>query len=277
MWSLGATVWELAQAEPPFSNTTDPGQMADRWPPLLQPEIYSRSFHDFLHLCSQPSSSRPTPDELLKVSATLRDSVFRQLIPVSLRRHSFEVRADAPLSFSYWQSADQSKNDCLDGRVLTRMGPSRYHSLYPRYPFASLIGHSCALLYNVSTVLRMHAAMFGAAVPLGTVYDRVAVSTLKGRYRSTHATDAGSQPMCPSLYKMRGEGLIGQLSSSVFPTALQWRRKIIERSHVMRMWLKLRTPQSHVVDTVLTQEIPSVWGLTADERILTRCASTTFQ
>lgn len=66
VWSLGATVWELAQAEPPFSNTTDPGQMADRWPPLLQPEIYSRSFHDFLHLCSQPSSSRPTPDELLK-------------------------------------------------------------------------------------------------------------------------------------------------------------------------------------------------------------------
>ncbi|KAI0632944.1 kinase-like protein [Trametes polyzona] len=68
VWSLGATVWELAQAEPPFSDLTDPRQFGDQWPPLSQPEIYSRSFHDFLHLCSKPSSSRPDPHELLNTS-----------------------------------------------------------------------------------------------------------------------------------------------------------------------------------------------------------------
>ncbi|KAI0718456.1 kinase-like protein [Fomitopsis betulina] len=66
VWSLGATVWEMAQAEPPFSEIQDPRLIPHRWPSLRQPEIYSRSFHDFLHLCSQPSSLRPDPDELLK-------------------------------------------------------------------------------------------------------------------------------------------------------------------------------------------------------------------
>jgi len=83
VWSLGATVWEMAQAEPPFSDITDPRQMPDRWPPLHQPEIYSRSFHDFLHLCSQPSSSRPDPDELLKTpfiqSASGRPGILKLL------------------------------------------------------------------------------------------------------------------------------------------------------------------------------------------------------
>lgn len=67
VWSLGATVWEMAQAEPPFSEIQDPRLIPHRWPSLRQSEIYSRSFHDFLLLCSQPSSLRPDPDELLKV------------------------------------------------------------------------------------------------------------------------------------------------------------------------------------------------------------------
>ncbi|KAL6308926.1 kinase-like domain-containing protein [Sparassis latifolia] len=67
VWSLGATVWEMAEAEPPFFGIEDPRQLADRWPPLRQPEIYSRSFHDFLHQCSQPNSLRPDPDTLSKM------------------------------------------------------------------------------------------------------------------------------------------------------------------------------------------------------------------
>jgi len=65
VWSVGATVWETAQAEPPFANIQDPRLMGDRWPSLHRPEIYSRSFHEFLRLCSEPSSSRPDPSELL--------------------------------------------------------------------------------------------------------------------------------------------------------------------------------------------------------------------
>lgn len=68
VWSLGATVWEMAEGDPPFSDITDATQLSDRWQPLSQPEIYSRSFHDFLQLCSEPSSSRPDPHELLNVS-----------------------------------------------------------------------------------------------------------------------------------------------------------------------------------------------------------------
>ncbi|KAH9837713.1 kinase-like protein [Rhodofomes roseus] len=83
VWSLGATVWEMAQAEPPFSDIEDPRLIPHRWPSLHQAEIYSRSFHDFLHLCSQPSSLRPDPDDLLKTpfirNASGRPAILRLL------------------------------------------------------------------------------------------------------------------------------------------------------------------------------------------------------
>ncbi|KAI0830228.1 kinase-like protein [Trametes gibbosa] len=79
VWSLGATVWELAQAEPPFSDVTDPRQFGNQWPPLSQPEIFSRSFHDFLQLCSKPSPSRPDPHELLN-TPFIRSPSGRQAI-----------------------------------------------------------------------------------------------------------------------------------------------------------------------------------------------------
>ncbi|KAH9943770.1 hypothetical protein B0H21DRAFT_810173, partial [Amylocystis lapponica] len=93
VWSLGATVWEMAQAEPPFSDVVDPRQLGDRWPPLYQPEEYSRSFHDFLHLCSEPSTSRPNPDELLQTpfirSASGREAVVALLAIVAPLRSVF--------------------------------------------------------------------------------------------------------------------------------------------------------------------------------------------
>ncbi|KAH7920220.1 kinase-like protein [Leucogyrophana mollusca] len=65
VWSLGATVWELAQTEPPFADVQDSRQIGSQWPPLRHPELYSKGFHEFLKLCSRPSSSRPNPNELL--------------------------------------------------------------------------------------------------------------------------------------------------------------------------------------------------------------------
>ncbi|EFI26903.1 STE/STE20/PAKA protein kinase [Coprinopsis cinerea okayama7 len=63
VWSLGATVWEMAETQPPFADTNEFG---DRWPPLSRPQLVSPAFHEFLRLCSEPAASRPTAGELLK-------------------------------------------------------------------------------------------------------------------------------------------------------------------------------------------------------------------
>jgi serine/threonine protein kinase len=68
VWSLGATTWEVVHGDPPFSDVQDtPRVCGTQLPPVRQHDAYSRSFHDFLHLCSQPAASRPDPDELLNV------------------------------------------------------------------------------------------------------------------------------------------------------------------------------------------------------------------
>ncbi|KAI9454081.1 kinase-like domain-containing protein [Russula earlei] len=67
VWSLGATTWELVHGDPPFADVQDTRRIVDeQFPPVREPEAYSRSFHDFLHLCSRPAALRPDPDELLK-------------------------------------------------------------------------------------------------------------------------------------------------------------------------------------------------------------------
>ncbi|KAJ7701561.1 kinase-like domain-containing protein [Mycena rosella] len=63
VWSVGATVWELAEAAPPFSDTQQP---AERWPPVSDPALYAPAFHEFLRQCSEPAASRPTPGALLQ-------------------------------------------------------------------------------------------------------------------------------------------------------------------------------------------------------------------
>ncbi|ESK96721.1 ste ste20 paka protein kinase [Moniliophthora roreri MCA 2997] len=65
VWSMGATVWEMAQARPPFADSEGVSP-ADRWPALDKPQLYSPAFHDFLRLCSEPYHSRPDPDQLTK-------------------------------------------------------------------------------------------------------------------------------------------------------------------------------------------------------------------
>ena len=94
IWSLGATVWEMAQAVPPFADIQDPRQMGTRLPPLSQPEIWSRSFHDFLRLCSEPASTRPCPGDLLDVrSLPSLYTFFRANSPFPFRPHSSGTRA----------------------------------------------------------------------------------------------------------------------------------------------------------------------------------------
>ncbi|KAL0575315.1 hypothetical protein V5O48_006666 [Marasmius crinis-equi] len=85
VWSLGAIVWEMAQARPPFPGSKYPpgndspdisGVLLSndseyphiRWPPLDKPQSFSPAFHNFLRLCSEPAAFRPSPCDLLKVT-----------------------------------------------------------------------------------------------------------------------------------------------------------------------------------------------------------------
>jgi serine/threonine protein kinase len=85
VWSLGATTWELAHGDPPFEDVQDMRDIVGaQLPPVRQPEAFSRSFHDFLHSCSQPAASRPDPDELLEVrsfsSICMEDGLFFSIL-----------------------------------------------------------------------------------------------------------------------------------------------------------------------------------------------------
>lgn len=59
IWSLGATLWEMAESQPPVN------QDADKWPPLSQASLFSPSFHDFLKMCGRPEATRPTATSLV--------------------------------------------------------------------------------------------------------------------------------------------------------------------------------------------------------------------
>ncbi|KAF7326664.1 Non-specific serine/threonine protein kinase [Mycena venus] len=100
VWSVGATVWELAEASPPFSDTQQP---ADRWPPLSDPALYPPSFNDFLRMCSEPAASRPTPGTLLEtpfVQKACGRPVIVQLLSrctvIEQALHAGDVPPDSP-------------------------------------------------------------------------------------------------------------------------------------------------------------------------------------
>ncbi|KIK92281.1 hypothetical protein PAXRUDRAFT_147672 [Paxillus rubicundulus Ve08.2h10] len=90
LWSLGATVWELAETVPPFSMPASPSaqttfsiqsvrQVGPQWPPLSHPEHYSRGFHEFLKLCGREAAGRPGPGELLN-TPFIRNACGRAVI-----------------------------------------------------------------------------------------------------------------------------------------------------------------------------------------------------
>jgi len=89
----------MAQTEPPFADTK---QLAERWPPLRQPELHSPAFHEFLRKCSEPAASRPSATELLKVRH------FFFTVPFS-----FVDKWPCSLLLSKMLVADQSLFSCL--------------------------------------------------------------------------------------------------------------------------------------------------------------------
>ena len=87
VWSLGATIWETAEAEPPFSSSQ---QLSDRWPPLSKPKLFSPAFHDFLRQCSEPAALRPSPASLCSVCI---DPLLCKTIVLILYQHPFVLNA----------------------------------------------------------------------------------------------------------------------------------------------------------------------------------------
>lgn len=70
IWSLGATIWEMAESMPPFHDAASADDLSDRWPPLTRAKEFSRTLHDFLNLCSNPVASRPDANVLVQVGLT---------------------------------------------------------------------------------------------------------------------------------------------------------------------------------------------------------------
>jgi serine/threonine protein kinase len=88
VWALGATVWEVAETVPPFSETN---AVADRWPSVSRPEVYSPAFHDFLRLCSDPVETRLPASELLKVRRSVCS--IDNILIAACRLHSSKTHA----------------------------------------------------------------------------------------------------------------------------------------------------------------------------------------
>ncbi|KAG8929622.1 hypothetical protein FRC00_001432 [Tulasnella sp. 408] len=94
IWSVGATLWEVAQGDPPFIEVEDPRKFLDQLPELSEPEQFSKHFHDFLGLCSQGPGHRPRAVELLRTpfaqSASSPSEIVRLLSQV--RRMEDEMK-----------------------------------------------------------------------------------------------------------------------------------------------------------------------------------------
>ncbi|KAF9649741.1 kinase-like protein [Thelephora ganbajun] len=83
IWSLGATIWEMAESTPPFHDAASAADLRNRWPPLTGAEEFSRSLHDFLILCSNPIASRPDVNVLVQtpfVRSAARRSAVTQIL-----------------------------------------------------------------------------------------------------------------------------------------------------------------------------------------------------
>jgi hypothetical protein len=122
VWSVGATTWELAHGDPPFEDVQDMRDIVGaQLPPVRQPEAFSRSFHDFLHSCSQPAASRPDPDELLEVrsfsSILMEDDLLIKSFKFCRRPTSYGLRVHAQRLSGCWDSAGQLMSSRFFGRV----------------------------------------------------------------------------------------------------------------------------------------------------------------
>lgn len=155
VWSLGATTWELAHGDPPFSDVQDTRLIVGhQLPPVREPETLSRSFHDFLHLCSQPVASRPDPDELLNVRAGAPPFYFHFSHSICFfRLILYGLHALARRLFGCWASVRQSTRSSYFARMMISIRKSK---------FSFFLGHSFLPFIYISlssSSLRSHIVL----------------------------------------------------------------------------------------------------------------------
>lgn len=163
---MGATIWETAESEPPFADVQDPRQIDDRWPSLKQPEIYSRSFHDFLRLCSEPSSSRPDPSALLNVRLSSPFEENTLLNSYIFRHRSFAMPAGALSMSNCFHNAELSKRACSSRRMPT------HRNLYIHYIPGRLSYSPISPIFLYSTYIPCHT-FYGLFQSLGLFHDKI--------------------------------------------------------------------------------------------------------
>jgi len=78
IWSVGATIWEVVEGDPPFITIEDPSQFGESLPSLSNPAMYSQNLHGFLARCSDVASKRPKASDLLKVHTSLPSYFYRR-------------------------------------------------------------------------------------------------------------------------------------------------------------------------------------------------------
>lgn len=169
VWSLGATVWEMAETEPPFA---DMQQVDDRWPPLSRPEIYSPAFRDFLRQCSEPPATRPTASELKKVSSS--HPRFYNNLTFDFRAPSLTTHVDALSSFNFFLNVWPLSRRFGMGRF--RMDPLR-NSMYTLFVCINLIGFHSYL--SISQHIYVSTCMLFLSLPLMLYDESRPFSTLR--------------------------------------------------------------------------------------------------
>jgi len=112
VWSLGPTVWEMAQAKPLFSNVANRWSMTSTLPTRSLLAIIPRIFAIVFSTCINKSGSKHFVRR--KFSAL----IFAMMLTSSVSRlRSSETPVDVPSFFNFYRNVELSRKECNKRRM----------------------------------------------------------------------------------------------------------------------------------------------------------------